>query len=73
MTSDSITLPFNRFAVGLRCVWSVTRKADHPLACKWVAGELHSRCRSACLPVRGSSVITPEFESIRDLMNSPHC
>ncbi len=49
MTSNTIAVPFNRPVAGLCCVWSLTGTADHPLACKWIPGELHARFRSASI------------------------
>jgi len=46
MTSNAIAVPSNHPLAGLCCVWSLTGKADQPLACKWIPGELYPRYRS---------------------------
>lgn len=56
MISHAHPVPINCPVARLRCVWSVTGKVDHPLACKWIPGE-PPRYRSTCARVSGSSVI----------------
>jgi len=46
MTSEALTATFSRNIAGLRCVWSVTGKANHPLDCQWIFGEMHRRHQS---------------------------